>query len=86
MRTLAIIAIGLTVLGVGFALHKWLYWPRQISTLTGLFIVVWFIVAATNMWIGVAQAGYSVLEELPIFLIIFGLPAIAALLLRYRVG
>jgi hypothetical protein len=27
------------------------------------------------MWIGVSRAGYTVLEELPIFLLIFALPA-----------
>jgi len=36
--------------------------------------------AAANMWIGVSQAGYSFQEELPIFLLIFLLPAAAALL------
>jgi hypothetical protein len=30
------------------------------------------------MWMGVAKAGYSFMEELPIFLVIFGVPAGAA--------
>jgi hypothetical protein len=30
------------------------------------------------MYIGVAQAGYSVREELPIFLLIFAIPATVA--------
>jgi hypothetical protein len=30
------------------------------------------------MWIGVSRAGYSVAEELPIFLLIFALPAAGA--------
>jgi hypothetical protein len=34
--------------------------------------------AAINLWIGVSQAGYSFLEELPIFLVIFGIPAALA--------
>ena len=34
--------------------------------------------ALVNMWIGVSRAGYSVAEELPIFLLIFALPAAAA--------
>jgi hypothetical protein len=37
------------------------------------------------MWVGVAKAGYSVGEELPIFLLIFGLPALAAILLKWKV-
>lgn len=34
--------------------------------------------ACINMWIGVAQAGYSVAEELPILSPIFAPPAVAA--------
>jgi hypothetical protein len=36
------------------------------------------------MWVGVARAGYSVAEELPIFLLIFGVPAALAILLKWR--
>jgi hypothetical protein len=48
------------------------------------YIALWFIIAAANMWIGVAKAGYSVAEELPIFLLIFGLPAAGAILIKWR--
>jgi hypothetical protein len=37
-----------------------------------------------NMYIGVAQAGYSVMEELPIFLLLFGAPAIIAGVLWWK--
>jgi hypothetical protein len=30
------------------------------------------------MWLGVSHAGYSAAEEFPIFLAIFGVPAVAA--------
>lgn len=43
-----------------------------------LFIPLWLIAAAVNMWLGVSQAGYSVAEEAPIFLAIFGVPAVVA--------
>ena len=43
-----------------------------------IFIALWFIAAALNMWLGVAKAGYSFMEELPIFLAIFAVPAAAA--------
>jgi hypothetical protein len=33
------------------------------------------------LWIGVARAGYSFAEELPIFLLVFGIPVAAAILL-----
>lgn len=83
MRTAIIITAGLALLGLGFALHSWFALPRKFSTFTSVFIIGWFLIAATNMWIGVARAGYSWAEELPIFLIIFGISASAALLLRY---
>jgi hypothetical protein len=55
--------------------------PR-VATLT--FVVVWFLVAGLNMWLGVARAGYSVAEELPIFLLIFGVPVALAGLIKWQ--
>jgi hypothetical protein len=43
-----------------------------------VFAVLWFAVSAINMWVGVARAGYSFAEELPIFLLIFSVPAAVA--------
>jgi hypothetical protein len=37
------------------------------------------------MWVGVAKAGYSVVEELPIFALIFGVPAVVAIVLKWKV-
>lgn len=48
------------------------------------FVAVWFVVAAVNMWIGVVKAGYSVGEELPILLLIFGVPAAVAVAIQWR--
>jgi hypothetical protein len=48
------------------------------------FCVIWFVIAAGNLWIGVSSAGYSFIEELPIFLLIFGVPALAALVVRWK--
>ena len=47
---------------------------------TNAFIGIWFVAAAVNLWIGVSQAGYSFKEELPIFSLIFLLPAAVAAL------
>jgi hypothetical protein len=46
-----------------------------------LFIPLWLVGAGINMWIGVTRAGYSVAEEAPIFLVVFAVPAVVALLL-----
>jgi len=48
------------------------------------FVILWFLAAAMNMWLGVSRAGYSLREELPIFLLIFGLPAAIAVLVNWK--
>jgi hypothetical protein len=53
-------------------------WP------TLAYVALWFVIAGANMWIGVAKAGYSVAEELPIFALIFVLPAAAAIILKSK--
>jgi hypothetical protein len=50
-----------------------------------VYVAFWFIIAGTNMWVGVARAGYSLAEELPIFLLIFGLPVAVAIILKWQV-
>lgn len=51
-----------------------------------VFIPLWLIGAGVNMWIGVSQAGYSVAEEAPIFLAIFGVPAALAAALWWKLS
>jgi hypothetical protein len=51
-----------------------------------LFIPLWLIGAGVNMWLGVSHAGYSVGEEAPIFLAIFGVPAAVAGLLSWALS
>ena len=44
-----------------------------------VFIPLWLIGAGINMWIGVSHAGYSIADEAPVFLGLFGgLAAVAA--------
>lgn len=49
-----------------------------------LFLPVWLLIALTNMWVGVARAGYSVREEFPILLLVFAIPACLAALVIWR--
>jgi hypothetical protein len=51
---------------------------------TVAFVAIWFLAAASNMWIGVSQAGYSFQDELPIFLLIFLLPAAVAVFFNWK--
>jgi len=51
-----------------------------------LIIPLWIIGAGVNLWLGVSHAGYSVTEEAPIFLAIFGVPAAVADLLWWALS
>ena len=81
MRTVIIIVAGfvLWVTGLGVAKLLARSSTASMTTATVSFVVIWFVAAAANMWIGVSPAGYSFRDELPIFLVIFLLAAAAAI-------
>ncbi|MCI0330018.1 MAG: hypothetical protein L0196_03570 [candidate division Zixibacteria bacterium] len=86
MRTLIIIICGVALWGgfLGAAKFFGNAGSKGMGLATYLFIALWFLISAGNMWMGVARAGYSVREELPIFLLIFLLPAALALFVYWR--
>ena len=49
-----------------------------------IFLPLWLVGAGINLYLGVKTAGYSVREELPIFLLVFAIPAVAALLAWWK--
>lgn len=59
-------------------------YPTAATWATAGFLVVWLALAGFNMWVGVAKAGYSAAEELPILLLIFGIPAVVAILAKWK--
>jgi hypothetical protein len=86
MRTLLFLIAGL-LLAASFLLLARLFAPQyadaaRVATIA--FVATWLIVAGVNMWLGVSRAGYGVTEELPIFLLIFAVPAAAAILVKWR--
>lgn len=86
MRTLLFLVAGLLLLAALLLLGKLFsaHDPEASRIATICFVALWFIIAGANMWVGVSKAGYSVVDELPIFLFIFGVPAVAAVLLKWR--
>ena len=48
------------------------------------FAVLWLALCGFNLWVGVARAGYSVAEELPVFALVLIVPIAAAALMRWR--
>lgn len=86
MRTAIIIAIGLAVLAALVLLPRIAGRPEWSAAGAKMFIVLWLVAALVNLWIGVSRAGYTVLEELPIFLLIFALPASLAAYVWWKSG
>jgi hypothetical protein len=88
MRSVMIIAGGLLLLGAFVLVARLLGGgtTRSMVTAVQIFLPVWLVASLVNMWIGVSRAGYSVAEELPIFLAIFLIPGIAAALIWWRLS
>jgi hypothetical protein len=86
MRTVLIIVGGFIVWGVCLAIARFAAQstPNSLTVATVAFVALWLVAAAANMWAGVAQAGYSVAEELPIFLLIFLVPSVVATVTRWK--
>jgi len=86
MRTAIIILVGFALwaacLGIAKLVANLSAPSATLATIA--FVVVWLVAAGANMWIGVSQAGYSIREELPIFLLIFLLPVTVAVVVKIR--
>ncbi len=80
------VIIGGTLLLTVFCLFGRL-WGADMSALAPAakaFIPVWFIVTAVNMYIGVTRAGYTVMDELPILVLVFAVPAAIAAIVIWQ--
>ena len=86
MRTAMVILGGFVLLGLCLLAGRWLGDATSGTMVTSakIFIPIWLGAALLNMWIGVARAGYSVSEELPIFLGIFAIPAAGAVFIWWK--
>lgn len=87
MHMAMVILAGLLLLAV-FALFGWLWGhsPAGIVLAARWFLPVWAGVALVNMWVGVTTAGYTVMQELPILLVVFAIPAAVALFLAWQIA
>ena len=66
--------------------HAWAGGLNGAALGAKVFIGLWLVAAAVNLWIGVSKAGYSVADETPIFLGVFGVPAAIAALLAWKLS
>lgn len=85
MHTIKVIAGGFALLALCLLLARVFGGPEPARLVSAArwFLPLWLVGAGINMWIGVTKAGYSVAEEAPIFLLVFAVPATAALLVGW---
>lgn len=76
-HTMMVILAGLVMLGIIMATSKGNY-----AGAVKRFLPLWLLLSVINMLVGVYSAGYSFREELPILVVVFAVPAAAALLVR----
>ena len=84
MHTAIVIGIGFAVLAAYLVVGRAVGGAAAVPTAALVFLPIWLLGAAVNMAIGVRRAGYTVAEEAPVFLIVFAVPALLALFLRWR--
>ena len=80
MHTLMMLGGGLLMLVVCLLLG---YWRNAVGLAALWFIPIWFVVAAVNMWVGVTKAGYTFMQEVPFFLLVFIPLTLLALIARH---
>ncbi len=86
MRTTLFLTAGLLFLGAVSLLAKLFSAnvPSAANWAIAGFLAVWLAATGANMWVGVNRAGYAAAEELPVLLLLFGIPAAIALLVRWK--
>lgn len=86
MRTLVVIVAGFAVWAACLGIAKFIDSgsASAMTRATKAFVMIWFMVAALNLWFGVSQAGYPANDELPIFVVIFAVPASVAVFVTWR--
>jgi len=86
MRTAIIILAGLVLLGFTLVAARYVAGASAMLISVKIFVGVWLILALFNLWMGVSGAGYSLAEELPIFLVVFAVPAGAAAIALWKLS
>jgi len=86
MRTGLFLLAGFLLLAASLVLAKLFSenYPSATAVATAVFVALWLALTGFNMWVGVVKAGYSPAEELPILLLLFGVPAGVAIVLKWN--
>lgn len=86
MHTTKIILGGFLLLGICLLLGRWIAGTAAGVTPVAVkcFLALWLIVTLINLWFGVSRAGYTLRDETPVALVVFAVPAIAAIAIWWR--
>jgi len=84
VHTVIVLAAGFVLLGVCSLAGRVLAGVSGVAMGALVFVPLWLAGAGYNMFVGVKKAGYSVADEAPVFLVVFLVPAAAALVLWWR--
>jgi hypothetical protein len=84
MHTVMVIGVGLLLLGACLFTGHALGGAAAMARAALYFLPLWLIGAGINMYVGVKGAGYALSEEGPVFLIVFALPAVVALMTWWK--
>lgn len=85
MRTLLVIVGGIVLWAVIAGLTKLFHHQTGRSwTPVGIFALMWLVITSWNVWLGVTQAGYTIMQELPIFLLTYLLPIAVAVVVKRK--
>lgn len=87
MHMVQVIAGGIVLLGVFCLFGKlWGAGGMSIALAAKVFIPAWLVISVVNMWIGVSRAGFTVMQELPILLVVFAAPSAIALIVIWQLA
>ncbi len=79
MHTLLVIGAGIALLGLFLLFgHLWGNGMAALPWAAKAFLPLWLVLSMVNLWVGVAKAGYSLRDELPMLLVVFAVPAMVA--------
>jgi hypothetical protein len=86
MRSILFLLVGFLLMAASFLLGRLFTtnYSNAFYAATVVFVSTWLVISAANLWVGVSKAGYALSDELPIFLLIFGVPAAVAIALKWR--
>jgi hypothetical protein len=89
MHTVKVVAAGFALLAICLLLGRLAGGPgdpTSLVTAVKIFLPLWLVAAGVNMWVGVSKAGYSVADEAPVFLMVFAIPAVVALVVWWKLS